>query len=378
MRLAVISHTPHHHAGGRLVGWGPTIREIDHLAGLFEEVVHIAPVHDGPAPASGLPYRAANVRVVAVPPAGGESVGNKLDVLRVLPRYVQAIRKELARCDIVHVRCPSNIGLVAALLLSFRRLPEQRWIKYAGNWRPRSTESWSYGLQRWLLSRRIPRALVTVNGRWPDQPAHVRSFLNPCLTDEELREGAAAGAGKSLVAPARLLFVGRLDEAKGCGRAVGILEALEREGIGATLDVVGDGPDRGRFETQAKAAGVEARFHGWLPRPQLSGFYANAHFLLLPSTSSEGWPKVLSEAMAYGVLPIASDVSSVPQYVERFGAGRAIAAEDRNGFVRAIAEYVGNPERWKVESRAAMEAASLFVYGSYLEAVRGLLDLEAA
>ena len=82
--------------------------------------------------------------------------------------------------------------------------------------------------------------------------------------------------------------------------------------------------------------------------------------------------------MAYGVLPIASDVSSVPQYVERFGAGRSLPAENSAGFVRAIAEYAASPERWKAESRAAMEGATHFVYGSYLNAVRGLLDLEAA
>ncbi len=108
MGLAVISRAPHHQAGGRLVGWGPTVRVIDELDGLFEEVVHIAPVRDGPAPASGLPYRVGNVRVVAVPPSGGESFENKLGSLRVLPRSVPAIRKELAHCDIGHVRCPSG------------------------------------------------------------------------------------------------------------------------------------------------------------------------------------------------------------------------------------------------------------------------------
>jgi hypothetical protein len=43
MRLLIISHTPHYHRDGEIVGWGATVREIDHLAALFESVVHIAP-----------------------------------------------------------------------------------------------------------------------------------------------------------------------------------------------------------------------------------------------------------------------------------------------------------------------------------------------
>lgn len=379
MKLLVISHTPHHLAGGRLVGWGPTVREIDHLASLFEEVVHVAPVHDGDAPDSGLPYQAPNVRVASVPAAGGEGLAAKLGVLRALPRYVRTIWKELEDCDVVHVRCPSNIGLVASLLLVVRRRPALRWIKYAGNWKPRGPEGWSYRFQRWILDHGLARARVTVNGRWPDQPPHVRSFLNPCLTEEELREGAASAARKSLVQPARLLFVGRLDIDKGCGRAIEILAGLKARGVRAVLEVVGDGPERGRYESEVSKAGLSAdvQFSGWLPRQLVAGSYAKAHFLLLPS-STEGWPKVLSEGMAYGVVPVTSDVSCIPQLLEGFRVGRALDARNPHGFIEAIAGYVGQPQLWNAESRSATEAARLFAYDAYLGAVRDLLNLEAA
>lgn len=380
MRLLVISHTSHYRKEGAVVGWGPTVREIARLAELFDEVVHIAPLHRQAAPPSALPYEAPNVRLVAVPPAGGSTVSAKLHVLRVLPAYLSAILGELGNCDVVHVRCPSNIGLLAILVLAVSRRPALRWIKYAGNWRPRAPESLSYRVQRWLLDHGVPRALVTVNGRWPDQRSHVRSFLNPCLTDEELGEGAAVGARKNLRSPLRLLFVGRLEEEKGCGRALEVLAGLEARGVRARLDVAGDGPDRKRFEAQAAAAGLTERVHflGWLARPALASLYSDAHFLLLPSTSSEGWPKVLSEAMAYGVVPMTSDISSMPQLIESFRTGRVLDAKDRDGFVEAVAEYVSEPERWKMESCNAMEAGRLFAYDRYLAAVRNLLDLEAA
>jgi glycosyltransferase involved in cell wall biosynthesis len=380
MRIVVISHTPHHRVGSRLVGWGPTVRELDQLASLFDELVHVAPVHDGPAPASGLAYEAPNVRIVPVPPAGGASFREKLGILRVIPQYLRAISKELGRADVAHVRCPSNIGLVAAVLLMIRNRPALRWIKYAGNWRPATRESRSYGLQRWILSRRFPRAVVTVNGEWSGQPAHVRPFLNPCLTSEELREGASAADAKVLGEPIRLLFVGRLDEDKGCGRALEVLARLKAECIPASLEIVGDGPDRARFESQAAASRIDeiAHFHGWVPRRSLASFYRPAHFLLLPSSSSEGWPKVLSEGMAYGAVPLTSDVSSIPQLLATFRSGRALKAGDREAFVAAIRQYHREPALWKTESRHAVRAASAFAYDVYLDAVRKLLTLEAA
>jgi glycosyltransferase involved in cell wall biosynthesis len=266
------------------------------------------------------------------------------------------------------------------LLLAMRSAPRRRWIKYAGNWRPGTPESPSYAIQRWLLARGAARAVVTVNGRWPGEAPHVHPFLNPCLTDEELREGALVGEAKSLRVPVRLLFVGRIEESKGCGRALEVVERLREQGIETRLDLVGDGEGRAAMASRIASAGLSAsvRLLGWLPRPALNELYRDAHILLFPSSSSEGWPKVLSEGMAYGVVPVASTVSSIPQYLEQFCAGRAIDPMDLDGFVAAIAGYVREPRRWQEESACAMKAAASFSYESYLSAVRGLFDLEAA
>ncbi len=379
MRLLVISHTAHHLESGEPRGWGPTVREIDRLASLFDELVHVAPLHSGPAPASALPYGAGNVRLVPVRPSGGTTLLAKLGLLGAWPGYLRAILPELRRCDTVHVRCPSNIGLLTILLLALRRTPRSRWVKYAGNWQPDRGESVSYALQRWLLRHGVARAIVTVNGNWPAQPAHVRPFMNPCLTEQELREGAAVGTSKDLRPPLRLLFVGRVEEAKGCGRAVEILAGLRRLGVDARLDVVGDGADRPVMTARADASGLgdRIRWLGWLPRPALNRLYGEAHILLLPSISSEGWPKVLSEGMAYGAVPVASTVSSIPEYLETFRAGRALDPSDREGYVETIAAYVREPERWRAESRRAMEAAARFTYENYLRAVREVLLMKA-
>ena len=82
--------------------------------------------------------------------------------------------------------------------------------------------------------------------------------------------------------------------------------------------------------------------------------------------------------MAYGVVPVAGSVSSIPQYLQGFQAGKALDPEDREGFVEAISSYVREPVSWREHSARAMAAAAGFTYGRYIAAVRGILDLEAA
>jgi glycosyltransferase involved in cell wall biosynthesis len=374
MRLLIVSHTPHYLQQGAPVGWGATVREIDYLAALFETVAHVAPLHDGDPPASALPYTATNVRLIPLRERGGDSLFAKLGVLAEMPRYLTTIRRELDNCDVIQVRCPSAVGLLSLLLLGISRRPERRWIKYAGNWRPGHREPVSYALQRWLLRHRYHGGAVTVNGAWPAQHAHVHSFHNPCLTESEISEGRLLGRSKELDSPLRLIFVGRLEEAKGCREALKIMVALNRSGIGVFLDMIGDGPDSDVLVALATKSGVndKIRFHGWVPRHELNSLYAVAHVLLLPSRT-EGWPKVVSEGMAFGVVPVTSAVGSLTSTLTSLRVGRCLSSKGVDDYVAAVVEYVRDPVRWKRESAKAIEEASAFTYESYVGAVRELL-----
>lgn len=371
MRLLVVSHTPHYRREGQLVGWGPTVRELSYLAELFDSLVHVAPVYDEPAPDSAQAYDSARVRVRPVRPAGGAGLSDKMAIVNQYPDYARAISREMAAADAVHVRCPANISLLALGLLRRAGGPAMRWVKYAGNWQPEAPDAWSYGLQRRWLRQNVHRGMVTVNGRWPDQPDHIWSFDNPSLTDEELAEGQVAGP-RHLSSPAELLFVGAMNDAKGAGRALDIARWLHDEGVAFRLQMVGDGPDRPRYEQYGAEHGLhEVIFRGWVPRDEIGAYYAGAHFVLLPSRS-EGWPKVLSEGMAFGAVPIAGAVSAIPQVLRETGAGVALPYDDTQAMAAAIAAYVAAPETWLAASRAGLASARRFGYTAYQEAVANL------
>ncbi len=379
MKFLIISNMAHYTRDGQLVGHGPTAREITYLTTLFDQTTHIGCLHPEAAPDLALPYGTDAIRFIPLPPAGGDSSADKLAIVRLVPLYIRTILQHLPDADVVHVRCPANIPLIAIMLMALFRYPQKRWIKYAGNWHPDAPDSLSYRFQRWWLKTGWHRAQVTVNGEWNGDPAFVHNFINPCLTDQEWQEGSVISRQKTIEDPIRLIFVGRLERAKGVERGLRVLAALTAEGIPAEFDLIGDSAERAELEALARSLGVadRAHFHGWVARTAMTPFYARAHLMLFPTDSSEGWPKVVSEAMAYGVVPLVGAVSAIPQFLHAFGTGMAIPPHDVQQFTDGVRLYRDDPARWRAESIHAVEAAQRFTYTRFLEDVRRVLELNA-
>lgn len=369
-RLLVISHTPHHRDRGRIVGWGPTVRELSHLAGRLEELVHVAPVHPGVPSATDEAYADPRVRIRPVRPAGGAGFRAKAGVLGAVAGWTRAILDEMARADAVHVRCPAAIGLVGLVVTYLRAGDRPVWVKYAGSWHPPRGTPVASRLQRAWLARETRGWVVTVNPGWEDLPPHVRQIPNPCLRESEL----GPPEGRALAPPLRLLFVGRVEREKGADRALDVLEEARGRGLDVRLDVAGDGSLREPLERAAAEKGLTDRtaFHGWRTRAELFELYRQAHFLVLPSRS-EGWPKAIAEGMAHGVVPLASRLGSIPHYLERDAVGRAIALDAVAAYADALEAYTARPERWREESARAVRAAREFTYEAHVERVIGLI-----
>ena len=365
---------------GQVVGHGPTAREVSQLATRFERVHHVAYFDPAATSALMLPYSSENVRLIPVPAAGGDGLLQKAGVLVVAGQYIRTIMHELRELDpesdVVHVRCPAPISLVALILMSIAPSPRKRWVKYAGNWQPMDLDSTGYAVQRWWLKRNFARAKVTVNGHWPNQPHHIAAFTNPCLSCEELAEIRAANAAKPPLKPLRLIFIGSVNARKGVGRALEIVQRLINLGLDLTFDIVGDGPERGDFEAKMSLA-LQSRvtFHGWVPRTVVGSFLMPAHLMLLPS-DSEGWPKVLSEGMAYGVVPVASDISSIPQYLSECGVGATPTPIISKALLQRSSITPAILSSGKGSSIRGLKAAKRFTYEVYLENVCRLLELD--
>lgn len=322
MKLTIISHTEHYKLeDGTIVGWGPTITEINFLAQIFDEIYHIAMFHDVEAPESSLPYTSDKIKFVPIKPSGGHSVLDKIKVVLSAPKVVKTVNSVLRKTDCFQLRAPTGIGvfLIPYLTLFSKK---KGWYKYAGNWNQQSPPL-GYAFQRLMLKHQHRK--VTINGSWPNQKEHCLSFENPCLTENDLKAGKIIRSTKNKEGLINFCYAGRLEREKGVERIIRAFNSLDEETskkVG-NVHLVGNGSEIECFKSLSKNSKVEFVFHGFLPTESLFEIYKESHFFIMPTTASEGFPKVIAEAINFGCLPIVSNISSIGQYIK----------EDENGFL---------------------------------------------
>ena len=161
-------------------------------------------------------------------------------------------------------------------------------------------------------------------------------------------------------APLRLVYLGRVEHGqKGVLYLPAMAEGLRRQGLAFTLDVVGAGPDLPRL-SEALAGQLPSsvlRIHGALAPEQAMQVLASSEVLLLPS-HFEGMPLVLLEAMARGVVPVASRLEGITDpVIEEGRSGLLVDVGRVEQFVAAIAGLDADPGRLARLSAGALARA---------------------
>lgn len=147
-----------------------------------------------------------------------------------------------------------------------------------------------------------------------------------------------------------------------------LLEALtlvkHKEKI--TVDIVGDGPERQTLELFAKKHQLQGliNWHGQLPRDRAVGLFNNAHMHVITSTS-EGNPTTIWEAMSYGVPTISFDHCGMHDTIcERCGIRIPIHSYDQcvADLAIEIDKLLEQPERFEQLAKGTIECAHKFTW----------------
>lgn len=368
MKLAIISHTEHYQENGQILGLGPTVREINQLLSVFDEIWHVAPLHPGPAPANTLPYASKKVHFVPIRPSGGVQWSHKLRAMMQIPSVLATVARTLQKVDCFQFRAPTGIGnLIIPYLSLFCQKPG--WFKYAGNWGQKNAPI-GYRWQRFWLAQLQSRT-VTINGKWPNQAPHLHSFENPCLSNLELEEAQHRSRHKRFDAGLTLCFVGSLTPNKG---ALPMLEAIEQlqKPLFEKVLIAGDGPQRKDLERVANRLPIAVELLGYQDRNQLNEVYAQSHFIILPS-ENEGFPKVIAEAGAHECIPIVTDVSCIGQYV-RIQENGFLLANNTVPSIHAQLEQIRHLSPiFPSLSIGARNLAKAFTYERYCNKIREMM-----
>ena len=262
-----------------------------------------------------------------------------------------------------------------------------------------------------FLPSGLPLVVGPLFAPWPPRPRDrrfragdaVRAVASPLLTARHRRvlSGAAAvllatpeasrrdAAGRERLLPpgvdaarftptapagGRILFVGKLERAKGVRELVEAFAQTRTALPEAELVLAGDGPDRAWLETERDRLGLDGslKLLGAIEHERVPSLMAEATLVCLPSPY-EPYGMAVVEAMAAGRPVVAVDTGGPHFLVDPVQGGRLVPPGDAGALAAALVELLSDSERLRAAgsfNRARVERdLSLAVMLDALEAV---------
>lgn len=241
----------------------------------------------------------------------------------------------------VGTKTPVALLLVGDYVAGVNDLPQPKWRKEI----IRIWARWN----KWGQSRAASRSLTFVNSRalhneLKETVRDLHEVRTTTLKHEDFFVRADTCAGK----PYRLLYTGRMDRAKGLLQMVEAVSLLCDQGEDVTLTLVGwreqGDPILDQLQELARKKGISDRVHYLGPKPlgaELFECYRQADIFVVASMASEGFPRVIWEAMANCLPVIATRVGSIPAFIE--DSALLVSPGDTKELAGAISNLIAHP-----------------------------------
>ena len=345
MRLCWITHVRLYERDGCYFGSG-YLRFVKNIAELFGHVELCVPVSHEPVPKGYFPMDLERVSVSPLPMY--QKRWEQVALLKA-PLLVPGLARSISRCDLTWIFLPNYLSVVAwatCLVLGkpfvlgivgdwgevYRLIFANRGLPLLGRF--------IGGLHTLLLAAMIRTSkftftvgsrLAKVLGRGNPRVSY---YINSRFQDTDIADCVSANTGPER----RLLAVGRLDRYKGVIELLKAARILIDEGIRIRVRLAGEGPQREALEEAAREMGIQDNvdFLGWVPLfPDLQQEYRSTDVFVLPSYT-EGFPKVVLEAMCNGVPVVATRVGSLADIVRDGRNGLLVEPRNPVGLAGAI------------------------------------------
>jgi glycosyltransferase involved in cell wall biosynthesis len=171
----------------------------------------------------------------------------------------------------------------------------------------------------------------------------------------------------------KFIYVGGLVPGKQPLLTVQVVHELKRKGYNVQLDMYGEGVERAKITNYILDNSLEGviYLHGNTSKEIVKKAYQQAHFLIFIS-KSEGWPKVVAEAMFWGCIPITSDVSCVSEMLGN-GTRGTIVKPSVAEIVATIEKYLNNSDAYISQAKNAMHWSRQYTLDKFEKEIKKLL-----
>lgn len=156
-----------------------------------------------------------------------------------------------------------------------------------------------------------------------------------------------------VIGPINIVSVGRFVEKKGFMYSIRAIAQLVKRYPRIHYTIIGDGILKKKYKKYIKQFGIRSRvtIDGWYSHDEYVKVLDKAHIFIVPSVTAhdndqEGIPNVLKEAMAMGLMVVATDHSGNYELIEDKISGFLVPERNSGAIVRAVDYVLSKPEEW--------------------------------
>jgi glycosyltransferase involved in cell wall biosynthesis len=268
-----------------------------------------------------------------------------------LLRALRTLRRQMRGFDPDVVHAHMRTGLLLAWLWS--RCYRVPLVAHLHNVHDR--ESRLMGLAERVIA--VSHSVADTLADWRISKEKIRVVLNRTLGTP--RHPALADIVPAALAKPSIVTVGGMSHRKGIAELIAAFEIAAEQFPEAHLYLVGDGPDRGIFEEQARASRCYGRIHfeGFQSDPQR--YMLSADIFVLPSRR-ESFGLVLIEAREAGCAIIASDTDGISEALDNGAAGMLVPPGDVSALADALCGWLADEQERRVWQHRAQLGIDAF------------------
>lgn len=374
MNLIVISHKLCWHSESSPSGFatdGGFPFQMSALSELFNETRLVIPCTEKGNAVGEIDLTGHQLSVIPLSEPVGSNLRRKIGfpfwVIRNLPKLL----REIVRADAVHAPIPGDVGTLGMLLAFLLRKP--LIVRHCGNWFVQATAAERFW--KWFMEKTAGgRNVMFATGGGKDAPSKVNPnihwIFSTSLTNAELKACAIERKKNLLTEGIRLIIACRQDKEKGTGVVIESLPFLLKDFPNLMLDVIGDGESLTEFKELSQRLEVEenVKFHGKVNHDRVLKLYKQADIFCYPTRASEGFPKVVLEALACGLPVVTTHVSVLPELISN-GCGSLLDDTNPKSLAFAVREIAMSNERYNAMSKNAMKTARQYSLESWRDLI---------
>lgn len=236
-------------------------------------------------------------------------------------------------------------------------------------------------LTRWLYGRAtrivttgeaLKRELVERTGVPAERIESVPTGADPAV----YAPGDKYAARMHLSLPQDAMLVGIVATLRSWKGHRHLVEALP---AGATLVIVGDGPQRDALEGQVRSAALQARVHFAGNQRDVVPWMQALDIFALPSYANEGVPQALMQAMLAGLPCVTTTVGGIGELAIDGVTALIVPPENPAALRSALERLMGDPAlRSKLGAQARRHCADGFSYERMLDRMEAIYREAAA